>query len=117
MIIWRGHGIWTFAILLGGAYLFPNAWFWLHGSTWAQSTGPGHSLSPIAFGIILSGAIVVAWGYYIHRHPPRPVVEVTSGRTVMQAAVHSVYGVRAQYWGMVFMVLGLLLLMFKRTAA
>lgn len=115
MIIWRGLGIWTFVLFGVGVYLFTNGWFWMHGSTWAQSTGPGHSVMPIAMGIVLSGALVVAWGYYIHRHPPQPVIEVSTGRTVMQAPVHSVYGMRVQYWGMLFMALGLLL-MFKRPA-
>jgi hypothetical protein len=70
---------------------------------------PGDRVWPVAVGLALSGAFSLALGLHARFSPPRLILERQTGREIMRRPIHSMYWIRAEYWGILFLGLGLLL--------
>jgi len=71
---------------------------------------PGDRIWPAGVGLALSGAFCVALGLHGRFSPPRLILERQTGRELIRRPVHSLYWIRAEYWGIVFLGLGILML-------
>jgi hypothetical protein len=71
---------------------------------------PGDGIWYIALALALSGLFSVALGLHARFSAPRLILERQTGRELMRRPVHSLYWIRAEYWGLLFLGLAMFLL-------
>jgi len=70
---------------------------------------PGDRVWPLAVALAISGLFSLALGLHARFSPPRLTLERQTGRELMRRPVHSIYWIRAEYWGILFLGLGILM--------
>jgi len=68
----------------------------------------------VCLALALTGAGSVALGVHARLSPERLMIERQTGRERKMRLVHSVYGIRAEYWGGLFLILACWLLTLHR---
>jgi hypothetical protein len=106
MVFWRGYGIWVIIVPLGV--------YAVTGGFWKLLLGKGDlAVWLVAFNFIVSGAIIQRWGSRVNR--PLDAAEAAmrdqAGNVGPRPALgrHSLYWIRMEYWGVLFVVLGVVL--------
>jgi hypothetical protein len=102
MIFSTGKGLWILFSLCGSLALMAliNE----------ELLGGGERIWPFAAAFLLAGLINLGLGLHARRQPPRLVVEIPTGRERITRPVHSLYFIRAEYWGGFFLLVGLVML-------
>jgi len=70
---------------------------------------PGWLLRPVSLASVSTGLFLVLLGLLARLSPSGLVLERQTGREFVRHPVHSVYWLRSEYWGLFFLVLGVLL--------
>ena len=70
---------------------------------------PGWLLQPVSVAAVSLGLFLVLLGLFAHLSPSGFVVERQTGREFVRRPLHSVYWLRAEYWGVFSLALGVLL--------
>lgn len=91
----RGKGFW----ILGSLFIaFPVA------EGLARLVDPQtHPHWPIITSLIAAGLVSLGLGVHSALSSPRLVLERQTGRERMLRPIHSVYGLRAEYWGLLYL--------------
>ena len=76
---------------------------------------PGDRVWPVTVAFVLSGLFSIALGFHARFTSPRLILERHTGRELVRRPVHSLYWIRAEYWGVLFFGLAILLQSTART--
>ncbi len=58
---------------------------------------------PVIAALIIAGIVSLGLGIHAQTSPPRPFLERQTGRERVLRPVHSVYGLRAEYWAVLYL--------------
>ena len=72
------------------------------------------NLWPKVAALWLTGIISWFVGRYLNTRPERIVIDRETGREVRQRLVHDFLFIRIEYWGIIFAVIGLCLITFRK---
>lgn len=100
MIIWNGLGFLIVIFLMGFGFLF----YELDPKAWETSD------KPFGYGLILTGIVSGILGYFLRRRPERTFVDKATGEEVTFRPSHSLFFIPMVYWGPIFIIWGLFLL-------
>jgi hypothetical protein len=95
IIVYSGRGGWILGILLLSAVLVISLDRWL----FPQDTG----LVPLAIAFAISGIFCLGLGMHARLQHPRMARERETGRERRMLVVHSLYWIRAEYWGLLYL--------------
>ena len=70
---------------------------------------PVHGIWPFTLGLAISGLCSVALGLHARFSAPRLIVERQTGREFIGRPVHTLFWIRAEYWGVLFLGLAICL--------
>jgi hypothetical protein len=70
---------------------------------------PGGRPWPLSLAFAISGLFSVGLGLFARFSPPRLILERKTGRELMRRPLHSLYWIRAEYWGVLFLGLAIFL--------
>jgi len=70
---------------------------------------PGWLLRPVSLASVSIGLFLVLLGLFAHLNPRGLVLERQTGREFVRRPVRSVFSIRVEYWGVFFLVMGVLL--------
>ena len=99
--VWSGSGYWALiAPVVTLIAMMEADEHWFHASTaW-----------PLALALAIAGLFCVGLGAHARLQPKKAVLERQTGRELVVGPVHSVYWVRAEYWGVGYLLLAAWLL-------
>ncbi|THF64580.1 hypothetical protein E6C76_10980 [Pseudothauera nasutitermitis] len=100
MLIWQGWGVLTVVLTLAGIVLADAIAGADNSAPWAQ-----------ALGFFLAAALVGPLGYYLNKRPGRVLVDPETGEKVELRIRHTLFWIPMQYWAIVLIAGGLLLLL------
>ena len=76
----------------------------------------GH-LWPKVVALVISGLACYFLGRYANSRPPRIVIDQRTGQQVEKKLVHDLMFIKLEYWGLIFVGIGLVLLVFNLASA
>jgi hypothetical protein len=68
-------------------------------------------LWPKVAALWITGVCVFLLGRYVNGKPPRVVVNRTTGKETMEKPYHHLMFIKLEYWGLIFVAIGLVLLL------
>lgn len=68
-------------------------------------------LWPKVAAVWLTGVGCFLLGRYVNGQPPRVVIDQATGKEIVEKPYHHLMFVKVEYWGVIFLVIGLLLLL------
>ena len=68
---------------------------------------------PPALALAAAGLVCIAWGWTLHRKSAQWSIDPTTGRRMLLRPRHSLYGIRMEIWGLLFMGLGSLFVIYR----
>lgn len=98
ILIWSGRGLWILWALLLAPCAAALAIEYL-------AVDPGQKMLALYGAIALAGLFCIGLGLQARRSPPRLLLERQTGRELMRRPVHSLYWLRAEYWGLLCLLL------------
>ena len=78
---------------------------------------PGDRVWPVTVAFVLSGLFSVALGLHARFSSLLMILERHTGRELVRRPVHSLYWIRAEYWGVLFFGLAILVQSTARTGS
>lgn len=96
MIIWTGRGI-VAGIIMSFSYMF------------FSMLGVNDDNLASAYGLLLAAPITYIVGRYWNA--PKPAIDPNTGEEVMWKPNHTLFWIPMQYWGVIFLVIGLIVIM------
>lgn len=106
IIIWRGLG--GLAFIIGIVVcLVTNI---VTSRTFDENNYFQGHLWPKLVALLITGACCWFLGRYLHRQPPRLVMDRATGQQAEVKPNHHLMFIKLEYWGVIFMVVGLAIL-------
>ena len=97
IFVWTGKGGWIPGSLILSLCLMMGVDKWV--------LAPGPRIWPGTLAIALAGLFCVGLGLYARFSPARAVRDPATGRERFVRPSHSAYWIRAEYWGLLYLVL------------
>ncbi|MGL5244891.1 MAG: hypothetical protein ACRC7R_06950 [Sarcina sp.] len=104
MVVWKGWGILAILVcilpsmiisrILGGDYYLSS--IWIHIGT-----------------CVLSAILCFCIGIYLNSRPGKVYVEADTGRQVEMKKTHSLFFIKFEYWGVIYLLINIYELFFK----
>jgi hypothetical protein len=106
-VVWSGKGLWIFVVLIAslGIAMAGDKMF-----------GPSPGLLPVAACGLVTGLFALALGLKARFSAGIPALERQTGREITWRPVHSIYWIRAEWWGVLFVAGGVALALLKPKA-
>ncbi|MBP2656325.1 MAG: hypothetical protein H6Q73_3894 [Firmicutes bacterium] len=105
MLIWRGKGILTVVIAVVSTIVIQI----LVDAIWGQGASRGHTW-PVALSMFIAAILNWFAGKHFNKNSERILLDPTTGQEVRVVSTHSLFWIRMEYWSVVGVALGLLML-------